>query len=190
MMLAVTIHPDPSRVLPGELLEEIDDCGFYPHLVSRALASAVGRRTIHSFVVHHEATFAGHEVHRHITVLALVDSALIICHADEGEHGRALVTTELVRLSSIDSVVLTQSVADPAASPGLAEAWLTVIWGATRRLEIAPATCDDPNCDADHGYTGLAAADDYVLRMSRDADGSVTTGKLVEFGTILQGAVE
>lgn len=190
-MLCVTIHPDPSLVLPGELLEEIDDCGFYPHLVSRALAGAVGDRGIVSFVVHHEATFAGHEVHRHITVLALVEGALIICHADEGEHGRALVTTELVRLSSINSVVLTQSVADPAApTAGLAEAWLTVIWGATRRLEVAPASCDDPACDADHGYTGIAAGDDYVLRMSRDADGSVTTAKLVEFGTILQGAVE
>ncbi|NLE97577.1 MAG: phosphodiesterase [Propionibacterium sp.] len=171
-------------------MEEIADCGFYPHLVSQALAGAVGRRGIRSYVVHHEATFSGHEVHRHITVLVLLEDALIICHADEGEHGRAIVTTELVRLTSIDSVMLTQSVADPAAkSPGLAEAWLTVIWGATRRLEVAPASCDDPTCDADHGYTGIAAADDYVLRMSRDADGSANTGKLVEFGTLLQGAV-
>lgn len=186
----MTIRPDVSAVLPPTLIEEVADCGFYPSLVSQALAGAVGRREVIGYLVHHEATFAGHEVNRHMTVLTLVDRALIICHADEGEQGRAIVTTELVKLSAINSVVLTQSVADPAArKPGLAEAWLTVIWGATRRIDLGPGACEDPNCDADHGYTGVSAADDYVLRMSRDADGQESTQKLVEFGGLLQGVV-
>lgn len=186
----MTFRADPTAILPQRLRLEVADCGFYPTVVCRALAGTVGERPILGHLVHHEATFAGHEVNRHLTVLVLAEGAFIICHADEGEHGRALVTTELVKLSSIDSVVLTQSVAEPASPrAGLAEAWLTVIWGATRRLDVGPATCDDPTCDADHGFTGVSASDDYVVRMSRDADGSDNLSKLVEFGTQLQGAV-
>lgn len=190
MMASVTIRPDVSEILPDELLMEIIDCGFYPEVVSSALAGAVGSRRIDTHLVHHEATFAGHQVNRHISVLVLVEDALIICHADEGEHGSAIVTTELVRLSAIDSVVLTQSVAYAAApNPGLSEAWLTIIWGSTNRIDLGPARCDDPTCDGDHGYNGVSTTEDYVLRMSRDADGDEGTSRLVAFGTALQGAV-
>lgn len=187
---SVTSRPDPIATLPDRLLMEVADCGFYPAIVCRAVASAVGKRAVIGHLVHHEATFAGSEAHRHLTVLVLVDDGFIICHADEGELGRAIVTTELVKLAAIDSVVLTQSVADPASpQPGLAEAWLTVIWGAARRIDLAPAACDDPTCEADHGYTGVDAADDYVVRMSRDADGAESLERLVEFGTMLQAVV-
>ncbi|RRD47566.1 phosphodiesterase [Tessaracoccus sp. OH4464_COT-324] len=173
------------------MLAEVADCGFYPAVVVDALNGAVGRRRVLGHLVHHEATFATNEVHRHLTVLALVEGAFIICHADEAGDGRAVVTTELVKLRAIDSVIMTRSVADAASSrAGLAEAWLTVIWGAARRVDVQPAGCDEPGCEADHGYTGMSTADDYVLRMSRDADGDQAVGKLVEFGALLQGAVQ
>ncbi len=187
---AVSFSPDPIATLPDRLLVEVADCGFYPTIICRAIAGAVGERRVAAHLVHHEATFAGSEAHRHLTVLVLVDGAFIICHADEGEFGRAIVSTEVVKLSAIDSVICTQSVADPASPrPDLAEAWLTVIWGATRRIDVGPAACDNPTCEADHGYTGVDAADDYVVRMSRDADGVASMQKLVEFGSLLQAAV-
>ncbi|WP_297741231.1 DUF5998 family protein [uncultured Tessaracoccus sp.] len=187
---AVSSSADPIATLPDRLLVEVADCGFYPTIICRAIAGAVGERRVTAHLVHHEATFAGSEAHRHLTVLVLVDGAFVICHADEGEFGRAIVSTEVVKFAAIDSVVLTQSVADPASPrPDLAEAWLTVIWGATRRIDVGPAACDNPTCEADHGYTGVDAADDYVVRMSRDADGVASMHKLVEFGNLLQAAV-
>lgn len=186
----MTSRPDANPSLPERLRAEVADCGFYPSLVCHAVAGAVGGRAITHHLVHHEATFAGHEVHRHLTVLALIEGAMVICHADEAEHGRAIVTTEVVRLSAIDSVVLTQSVADPASrNAGLVEAWLTVIWGTARRIDLGPAGCDDPSCDADHGYTGMSTGEDYVVRMSRDADGPESMIKLVAFGARLQELV-
>lgn len=186
----MTSRDEAIPSLPERLRAEVADCGFYPSLVCHAVSSAVGSRPVTHHLVHHEATFAGTEVHRHLTVLALIDGAMVICHADEAEHGRAIVTTEVIRLSSVDSVVLTQSVAEPASRhAGLVEAWLTVIWGATRRIDLGPAGCDDPSCDADHGYTGMSTTDDYVVRMSRDADGAESMIKLVAFGTALQELV-
>ena len=34
-----------------------------------------------------------------------------------------------------------------------------------------PATCADPDCEADHGYEGSVASDDISLRISADAEG-------------------
>lgn len=184
------ISQDSKHALPEQIVSEVEDCGFYPAVVIEALQGALDGRKVLGHVVHHEATFASQEVHRHLTVLALLEKAFIICHADEAENSRAIVTTELVRLDAIDSVILTRSVADAASDrPGLAEAWLTIIWGAARRLDVQPAVCEDRNCEADHGYTGVSTADDYVLRMSRDADGIQAMQRLAEFGALLQGAI-
>ena len=35
------------------------------------------------------------------------------------------------------------------------------------RIDLEPASCGDPPCDADHGYTGTASNDDLALRVSR-----------------------
>ena len=67
------------------------------------------------------------------------------------------------------SVVVTRMVANPtvrARSPP-AEAVLTIGWGGVSRIDLEPAGCADPECDADHGYTGVLASDDFSLRVSR-----------------------
>lgn len=189
-MMAFVTSSSQHRALPERLVLEVEDGGFYPTVVIDSLADTVAGRPVIAHLVHNEATFAGVEAHRHLTVLVLLDGTMVICHADEADRGRALVTTEVIRLSSIQSVVLTRSVSDPASPRSdLAEAWLTVIWGAARRIDLGPGMCDDPTCDADHGYQGLSSAEDYVVRMSREADGVEQTGRLVEFATVLQGAI-
>ena len=56
-------------------------------------------------VVHHEATFARDEIQRHLSVLVLTPTRLIVGHTDEsdapGENGQALSTTESVGLEKI-----------------------------------------------------------------------------------------
>lgn len=180
----------PAHALPERLVLEIKDGGFYPTVVTGTLADAVAGRPVRGHLVHNEATFAGNEAHRHLTVLVLLEGSMVICHADEGDRGRALVTTEVVRLDAIQSVVLTRSVANPASQHSeIAETWLTVIWGAAKRIDLGPGMCEDPTCDADHGYQGLSTSEDYVVRMSREADGADQTARLVEFATLLQGAI-
>ena len=46
---------------------------------------------------------------------------------------------------------------------------MTIGWGGVSRIDLEPAGCSDPECDADHGYTGVFASDDFSLRVSAAA---------------------
>ena len=136
-----------------------------------------------SFLVHHEPTIDRDEVRRHITVVVLTPTRLILCHTDEHAPDDLLpepytsTSTEAIRLAAVRSVVVNRMVANPSRrrqavpAPGASEAVLTVGWGGVNRIDLEPAGCSDPECDADHGYTGVLASDDFSLRVSSAADG-------------------
>ncbi len=124
--------------------------------------------------MHHETTFDHEEVRRHLTALLLTPTRLVIAHTDEHPGDDMLpepytsTTTEAVTLTSIRTVVVTRMVANPTAGVAPpAEAVLTIGWGGVGRLDLEPAGCSDPNCDADHGYTGTLAGDDYTCGSPR-----------------------
>ena len=177
-----------NSTLPAELVQEIQTCGFYPSLVAETVEMGLGGQVVLDYLVQHEATFAGRELHRHITVLVRTATQLLLVHIDEGEGTReeALATTEIVALRAIDSVVLTRSLTDPETLTGLNEAWLSIVWGAARRVDLGPAACEDPSCEADHGYTAQDLTDDLTVRMSEAADGANALGRLVRFASLLQ----
>jgi hypothetical protein len=68
------------------------------------------------------------------------------------------------------------------------EVMLSIGWGAVSRVELEVATCGDPECEADHGFTGTLAADDYSLRMSQAGDGPRGPDQLVAFAEALSAA--
>jgi hypothetical protein len=177
------------------LREDIDACGYFPDLVADSVAAALGDEPIVAHLVHHEATFDRDQVHRHLTVLVLTETRFIVTHTDEAEQntsGRieAATTSEVVPLSQLGTVSIATIVSDPeshaAGRSTLAEVWLTVNWGTLRQIDLKPAECDNPDCEADHGYTGTAAGEDLVIRMSSAADGSENLGRMVRFATLLQ----
>lgn len=53
-------------------------------------------------------------------------------------------------------------------------------------MDLEPATCADPDCEADHGFSGTLIGDDLTVRVSAAADGPERTARLVEFATRLQ----
>ena len=183
------------------LREAIDRCGYYPDVVAEAIDAALAGEPVHSFVIHHEPTFDRDEVRRHLTVLALTPSRLIVAHTDEHPADDLLpepyasTSTEAVPLTGVSLVAVNRMVANPAAGthrgarhPGVSEAVLTVGWGSVGRLDLEPATCGDPQCEGDHGYTGTVAADDFSLRMSSAADGADSVSQLLHFARDLSAA--
>jgi hypothetical protein len=178
------------------LREDIQRSGYYPELVAEALTTALGGEEPRSYVVHHEATFDRDELRRHVTVLVLTPTRLIVGHVDEhAPEGAAAplasASTEAVRLERVDSVVVTRVVSDPARhQPGgpTAEVVLTIGWGAVSRIDLEPAACTDPACDADHGYTGTASNDDLSVRVSEAADGADVVGQVLNFAGALSQA--
>ena len=187
--MAATVDP--------RLREDIQRSGYYPELVSDALATALAGEMVRSYLVHHEAAFDHDELRRHVTVLALTDTRLIVGHTDEHPADEtcpdpyATASTEAVRLERVDSVVVTRVAARPAAyrsGQGLREVLLTIGWGAVSRIDLEPAACADPDCEADHGYTGTSSNDDLSLRVSEAADGADVVAKALTFAAALSEA--
>ncbi len=187
----MTVTRDPGL---AALQRDVAACGYFPDLIVDGIRLAVGDEPVLRHLVHHEATFADDALHRHLTVLALTDTRLLVGHTDEHTIDlgpmQAASTVEAVNLEKFTSVSLSRIVSHPekfgTKVARVEEAWLTVGWGTVRRAELEPAGCGDPDCEADHGYTGTVAAEDLMVRMSAAADGVDNVAKLVDFAALLQ----
>src|SRR5690242_14905844 len=184
--------------LPDDLTRAIEQAGYYPSLVGDVVQAALGAEEVVSHLVHQETTFDHDVVRRHITVLALTTTRLVIAHADDhtderpGHEDVATATTESVPLSAVRGVMITHVVARPEEyQPGSLgrEITLTLGWGAVSRIDLMPATCADPDCDADHGYEGSVASDDISLRISADAEGEAALQHALGFARELSASI-
>jgi len=180
-----------------DLRRAIDRTGYYPEVVADAVDGAVAGEQVVSFYVHHEPTFDNDEVRRHQSVVVLTPSRLILAHTDEHAGDDLLpepytsTSTEAVSLTSVKSVVVTRMTANPTSGPQPpAEAVMTIGWGGVARLDLEPAGCSDPDCDADHGYTGVLASDDFSLRVSTAADGGDAVAGLLSFAASLSARTQ
>lgn len=158
----------------------MERAGFYPTLLADVVHDALDGREPLSHLIHLETHFDRTEVHRHITVLVLTEDMLVITHVDDqqldeaGEQMMAQVSTESVPVTQIRSVVLGYMYSQPQnykPSDQARELTLAIAWSGGQRLDMGPAGCADPQCEADHGYTGTIAQEDIVLRVSAEADG-------------------
>lgn len=197
------------RPLPSSLTKDIERAGYYPSLVVDVVESAVAGDEVVSHLVHQETTFDHDTVRRHITVLAMTPTRLVVAHADDyaadDDHDEsegtppqaaavatATATSECVPLSAVRGVMLTHVVSSPATyEPGSLgrELTLTLGWGAVSRIDMIPAACGDPNCEADHGYEGTVTTDDIGLRISADADGEPALAQAMSFARALSAAI-
>ncbi|MFL6180303.1 MAG: DUF5998 family protein [Actinomycetes bacterium] len=184
--------------MPGDLRAAVERCGYYPNVVLHSLALAVGAEPVTSFLVHHEATFDRDELRRHLTVVILTPTRLVIGHTDDfpaddqGTPAHAATSTEAVRIERLNSVVISHVIDGPEHyddETGLPrELVISVGWGAVSRLDLEPASCGDPDCEADHGYTGSSTVDDFSVRVSIAADGVEGVEQAVAFAHTLSRA--
>ncbi|MDX6325456.1 MAG: hypothetical protein QOK15_1810 [Nocardioidaceae bacterium] len=182
-----------------DLRSAIEASGYYPDVVADAVFAAVAGESVEAHLVHHEPTIDERdEVRRHVTVLVLTPTRLILAHTDEHAPDEILPepytssTTEAVDLGAVRTVVVNRMVANPesyegaaVALPGPNEAVLSIGWGAVTRIDLEPASCGDPACEADHGYTGVLGSDDFSLRVSAAAEGPEAVSNLLEFARSL-----
>ncbi|MBI9114218.1 DUF5998 family protein [Sanguibacter suaedae] len=188
----------------ADLRRQLDRAGYYPELVADVLDVALADEPVEAHLVHVETTFATAEVRRHVTVLVLTASRLVLAHVDDhsGEEGEephahphagasAAATTEAVPLSQVKSVVLTHMVNAPEkhrAGHPPAELTLAIGWGAVSRIDLEPTQCADPHCEADHGLSGSVANDDVLVRISAQAEGRDAVRSAVSFARALSAA--
>lgn len=187
-----------ANLLPAELTAAIERAGYHPAIVSDVVLAALGGEPVVAHLVHQETTFEHEAIRRHITVLGLTESRLLIVHADDHQddpHGPvdvATATSESVPLRDVRGVMLTHVVPDPQNYvPGSLgrELTLTLGWGAVKRVDLFPGGCADPGCEADHGFDGTITSDDIALRVSADADGEVALTTALTFARALSAAL-
>jgi hypothetical protein len=175
----------------------IQQAGYYPALVSDTLGTALAGEPVQSYIVHHEPHFDRDELRRHVSVLVLTPTRLIVGHTDEYPSDEshplpyATTSTEAVPIDRVSSVVVSRTVTSPASyrtGDPAREVVLTVGWGAMSRVDLEPAGCGDPECEADHGYTGSLTSDDFSLRVSEAADGGRRVEDMLDFARTLSAA--
>lgn len=180
-----------------DLRQDLHRAGYYPELVADVLDIAVADEPVVAHLVHPETTFDAAEVRRHVTVLVLTPTRLVVAHVDdhpadsENPSASAAATTESVPLAELRSVALTHVMASPEqhrTGDLAAELTLAVGWGAVSRVDLEPASCADPNCDADHGLTGTLTPDDVVVRVSAVAEGQDAVRAATSFARQLSSA--
>lgn len=187
----------PSE-LPPDLSRKILKAGYYPTFVTDVLDIALADEIVETHLVHLETTFDAETIRRHLSVVVLTSTRLIFVHADDhggdeehGEQAHGIATSESVPLSAVKTVMVTHVVPNPekykAGSLGR-EVTVTIGWGAVARLDLEPATCGDPQCEADHGYTGSITGDDLSLRISADAEGENALADALAFARVLSAA--
>jgi Family of unknown function (DUF5998) len=188
---------DGVTALGRGLRTAIEHAGYYPELVSESVETVLSGQRVNSWLVHHEATFDRDELRRHVTVLVLTPSFLVVAHTDDHPADDscpvpyATTSSETVPLERVRSVVVSRTLAEPArhrAGTVPRDLVVSVGWGAVSRLDLEPATCGDPECEADHGYTGTATADDLSVRVSAEGDGADAVQQAVEFARALTAA--
>ncbi|MGO4383904.1 DUF5998 family protein [Specibacter sp. RAF43] len=185
----------PANTTGRDLEASLQRAGFYPRLVSDVVNDALDGQDCLAHLVHVETHFDRTEVHRHITVLVLTEEMLVITHVDDqqlddaGEQIVAQVSTESVPVRQIRSVVLSYTYAQPQdykPSDPARELTVSIAWSGGQRIELLPASCGDPNCDADHGYTGTTAQEDIALRISAEAEGLQAVADAKSFARALR----
>jgi len=187
-----------AHLLPARLTTAIERAGYHPAIVCDVVAAALGGEPVTAHLVHQETTFDREAVRRHVTVLVLSASRLLVVHADDhqddpdGPSDVATATSESIPLRDVRGVMLTHVIPDPQSYvPGSLgrELTLTLGWGAVSRVDLFPGGCGDPSCDADHGYDGTVTADDIALRVSADADGEDVLAEAMTFSRALSAAL-
>ena len=191
---------DSSLDRRSELTSLIDRTGFYPAVVNSGVETALAGERVVSYLVNHGPTIDRDEVRRLMTVAVLTPTRLILAHTDEHAADDLLpapytsTSTEAIRLSAIKAVAVTRMVANPAQvtgeMPPASEAVLSLGWGGVKRVDLEPAACADAQCEADHGYTGILAPDDFSLRVSAAADGQDAVARLLSFADELSALTQ
>lgn len=186
-----------TSTLPAGLQEELRRAGYFPQTAAACIERSLRSADVLAHLVRPETSFDGAEVRRHLTVLVLTPRHLIVSHLDDDQAdalnpSQVVVTTERLRLAQVRSTGLGQ-VFDSEGSRVAgreAEVTLGITWGGSRRLDLERGWCEDPECQADHGWAGTVSPGDLALRVSALADGREAVEAAMTFHETLLDALD
>ncbi|MDR3359954.1 MAG: DUF5998 family protein [Bifidobacteriaceae bacterium] len=179
-----------------DLRDQLASVGYFPDVLAEVIDGALAGQTATAFYVHPDVAFGHGTIGRHLSVLVLTATRLIVVHADDhapDEFGPAALaaSAEAIPISRVRAVATSRIFADPAAyvpgdTPRVIR--LSISWGETQTVEIEPAGCADPDCVADHGYAGSLTGEDITLSVTTEVAGDDAARQLDAFARRLSFA--
>ncbi|MCL2803841.1 MAG: DUF5998 family protein [Micrococcales bacterium] len=168
--------------------QELDKVGYFPDLVEGMIDLALACEQPTSFLVVPESTLGEGTIGWHVTFLAITPTRLVVVHIDDADlvDGKttAASTSTAAKLESIKQVRVSQMIDNPAEYSGPDHDRLltvSVSWGMATSIEVEPAGCADPGCEADHGWQGTASTEDAGFTVSTDVNGPELVVAAMEF---------
>ncbi|MFT0848510.1 DUF5998 family protein [Actinomycetaceae bacterium L2_0104] len=133
--------------------------------------------SVQSFFVRPETVFDQDSVYDSIAAFAVTGNRLLVVVSDVSyefsQAGEFITTTQFVNLDRIrDFQIIRRRVADGPEAGALASVHMRLRWGAGWQHDIRPASCDNPNCDADHGYMAVITGEDGEIVLDHTLDES------------------
>jgi hypothetical protein len=121
-----------------------------------------------AFFIRPETVFDQDSVFDAVAVYVLTARHLVIVATDVtyelSPAGDFVTTTQVVPLTHIrDYQIVRRRVLDGPEKGTLAAISLRLRWGGGWNVDVRPAACDDPTCEADHGYVAMGQTDDGEL---------------------------
>ena len=98
--------------------------------------------------------------------------SFIQVHIDEADNHSAVVTSAVHSIRAIRGVSVQEVFADPTDNEEISEITISVDMASQRRSDIESLRCDDPSCQADHGFQARTYPDDVTIRISQLGDGA------------------
>lgn len=144
------------------------------------MESLRGISRIGRYFIRPETVFDQDSVYNSVGVFVLTDARLIVLVSDVSyefsTEGEFITTTQFVELDQIkDFQVIRRRVADGEAAGALSSVHMRLRWGASWQQDVRPASCDNPQCTADHGYMGLVSGDDAEILLDNTLEDATFT---------------
>lgn len=130
------------------------------------LAAAVKDiQPITGYFIRPETVFDRDSVFDSVSVFVLTPRFLAIIVTDVtyelSPAGDFVTTTQIVNLDRIaDFQVIRRRVLEGPQAGSISTVHMRLRWGNGWGADIRPASCDDPTCEADHGYIAMGQGDD------------------------------
>ncbi|MDR2347241.1 MAG: DUF5998 family protein [Bifidobacteriaceae bacterium] len=172
---------------------------YFPEIIVDAIDLALVGETPTACYANPEVSFLHDTIGRHLSVVVLTKSRLIVAHADDQGPDEVYppalaISTESIALSEIKVVCLSHVFTSPDSyetGTGAASLRLSITWGANQRFQTEPNDCQDPDCLNDHsGIEGTIGAEDITLAANQDISGPEAVESLRAFAVELTKATQ
>lgn len=183
----------------NEVTKVVTENRFYERLVLHSLTNLRGNRELEAFLLDSSTSFENDGLVRQQLILMLTQTDLMVCYIEEiadlpDSDSKLRISTEIVPIQKLGPFQVQRYYSNPgrfgSADSYLNEVVLSLSWTRTQAIDIGPASCDDPECTNEHGYTGQSRLGDYSAKYSRKLDNQYWIEHAEKFATTLERLIQ